>query len=126
MSTFENKIFKFKYRMYQDSPDTHYIRENRMILRYLDRLKNRPDVAEVDQAKVLELYENEGAQSAYLYAKPYRDWVMDEAIQQYCDYYESDDEDVAEFKYITPIEKSRFAKIFKDYSRPMNDIQQVT
>jgi hypothetical protein len=81
MSTFENKIFKFKYRMYQDSPDTHYIRENRMILRYLDRLKNRPDVAEVDQAKVLELYENEGAQSAYLYAKPYRDWVMDEAIQ---------------------------------------------
>jgi hypothetical protein len=50
---------------------------------------------------------------------------MDEAVQQYCDYYESDDEDIDEFKYITTPEKARFAKVFKDYSRPMNDIKTV-
>lgn len=123
MSTFEKKVFRFRHRKWQGDVASHYIRENRMILRHLDRLQQRSDEAEIDQEKLLEIYKKQGKTAAYEYAEPYREWVMTEAVNQYKDYFESDPEDLDEFEFMVPSERATIGAIYKDYSRPMGELK---
>jgi hypothetical protein len=119
-SVFEKKMFKFKHRRWNEDPANHFIRENRMIMRYLERMKNRDPSIEFE----LEEVESKSAGFAAKYKK-YQDYVMDEAVLQYKDYYESDEEDVHDFEHITPEEKQKFAVVFKDYAKPLGELKML-
>ena len=117
---FEKKMFKFKHRKWNEDPSNHFIRENRMIQRFIERMKTRDPTLEYD---IGELSEN-----SYEYATKtlnYQEYVADEAILQYKDYYESDTEDIRDFDHITPEEKAKFAEVFKDYSKPLGDLKTI-
>jgi hypothetical protein len=119
-SVFEKKIFKFKHRKWNDDPANHFIRENRMIRRFLDRLKNRDPDIEVGIPDPKEI----SAEYTGKYLK-YQDYVLNEAVQQYKDYYESDTEDIKDFEHITPEEKQEFSKVFKDYAKPLGEFKTI-
>ena len=118
-SVFEQKLWKFKHRKWNDDPARHFIRENRMVRRYLDRMKKRDPDVEISLSQ--DLSEKTG-----VYAKKYlkyQDYVMDEAVKQYKDYYESDKEDIKDFEHITPEEKIQFAAAFKDHAKPLGEFK---
>ncbi|OMJ96143.1 hypothetical protein SteCoe_321 [Stentor coeruleus] len=119
-SVFEKKIFRFKHRKWNEDPSTHFIRENRMIMRYLDRLKKRDPNVEIDTREI----NTKDPQFANKLSK-YQDYILDEAVQQYKDYYESDTDDIHDFDHITPEEKQEFSSIFKDYAMPLGDNKAV-
>lgn len=51
--------------------------------------------------------------------RPFREYMVQEAVQQYKDYYETDGEEQEFFQYLdnlTNRDKIRFAEIFKDYT----------
>jgi hypothetical protein len=51
--------------------------------------------------------------------RPFREYMVEEAIKQYQDYYESDEEEQAFFEYmhnLTNRDKIRFMEIFEDYT----------
>ena len=125
MGTFEKKVFKFSHRKWNDDPETHYIREARMIRRYLGRMRTRDPAVETSSEELLKTLTEKGFNQAVEAAKPWRQYVVEEAVQQYKDYYESDEEDLKDFEYITPEEKLEFSQVFKDYSRPLNEPKQV-
>ncbi|CAG9322918.1 unnamed protein product [Blepharisma stoltei] len=128
MGTYEKKMFRFKHRKWNDDPATHFIRENRMIRRYLDRLQKR-DPKELSFKDAEEQAHNMTKESAIrsrdlkkaVYSKvdDIQNFIMDEAVQQYKDYYESDVEDLKDFDYMTAEDKVQFAGVFKDYSKPL-------
>ena len=119
MNVFEKKLFRFKYRMYNDAPDEHFIRETRMKKRFFDRLKTNDPRKLTDPAKVAHLANTGDMPAALQAAQPYRDYVMSEAVQQYKDYYESDVEDLKDFEVMSPEERASFAKAFTDFSAPV-------
>lgn len=112
---FEKKMFRFKHRKWNDDPASHFIRENRMINRFLERIKRRDPQIDFDGDKA-EMYVEDSNNQFKL-----KNYVLDEAVQQYKDYYESDAEDVKDFEYITPEEKEQFAVLFKDYAKPLGE-----
>ena len=118
--TFEKKMFKFKHRKWNDDPANHFIRENRMVRRYLERLKNRDPSIEITTADI----DEDSLEFKKNYLK-YQDYVINEAVQQYKDYYESDVEDIRDFDHITPDEKLEFAVVYKDYSKPLGDYKSI-
>ena len=118
--TFEKKMFKFKHRKWNDDPANHFIRENRMVRRYLERLKNRDPSIEITTADI----DEDSLEFKKNYLK-YQDYVINEAVQQYKDYYESDVEDIRDFNHITPDEKLEFAVVYKDYSKPLGDYKSI-
>lgn len=119
-SVFEKKIFKFKHRKWNDDPSTHFIRENRMIMRYLERMKSRDPSVEIDPREISKKDPQFAAKLTN-----YQNYILDEAVNQYKDYYESDTEDIHDFDHITPEEKQQFSTIFKDYPRPLGDNKSV-
>ena len=96
-----------------------------MIRRYLERIKTRSEAVEVGADEIDHVVENEGPFTGLERAKPYREYVMDEAIQQYKDYFESDEEDLEDFQYINPEQRAKFAQVYKDYSRPLGEHKVV-
>lgn len=114
-SVFEKKMFRFKHRKWNDDPASHFIRENRMINRYLERMKNRDPSIDA----YAENYQNEMEKSKGF--NKLRSYLLDEAVQQYKDYYESDTEDLKDFDHITPEEKDQFGEVFKDYAKPLGE-----
>ena len=117
-SVFENKMFKFKHRQWSEDTASHLIRENRMTKRYFDRISRRDPDVELD----LNEADLKNPSFAKKYIK-YQDYIKNEAIQQYKDYYESDAEDIKDFDHITPEEKEKFAVVFKDYARPLKEVK---
>ena len=118
-SVFEKKMFKFKHRKWNEDPAHHFIRENRMINRYLERLKSRDKILDFDEGsedidKILPDIHHS-----------YVNYAKNEAIQQYKDYYESDVEDLKDFDHITPEEKTEFAVVFKDYAKSLGESKKV-
>ena len=91
LPTFDKKAFKFKYRMWNDPPHVYFARQKRMIERAMQRKESEP---QVDMDKLKELLKTEGMVPALDYAQPYREYMMEEAVKQYADYYESDIEDL--------------------------------
>lgn len=117
---FGKKIFKFKHRKWNEDPANHFIRENRMVRRFIDRMRKRDPDVEIDLA--------EAGNMTPAYAKKYekyQQYVLDEAVLQYKDYYESDKEDIEDFEHITPEEKAEFAVVFKDYAKPLGEFKAV-
>jgi len=56
--------------------------------------------------------------------RPFREYMVDEAVQQYKDYYESDDEEQTFFQYIDRLsnrDKIRFMEIFEDFTVDKTD-----
>lgn len=47
--------------------------------------------------------------------------MLEEAVQQYKDYYETDQEDLEDFQYMNDEDRLTFAKIYKDYSKTAED-----
>jgi len=60
--------------------------------------------------------------------RPFREYMVTEAIQQYKDYYESDDEEQRFFEYmdnLTNRDKIRFMEIFEDHTVEVQDMKQA-
>lgn len=60
--------------------------------------------------------------------RPFREYMVTEALQQYKDYYESDDEEQTFFEYmdnLTNRDKIRFMEIFEDHTVDVTDKKQA-
>lgn len=127
----EQKIFKYKYRQFADDQLTYERRNERMIGRFLERAKNRDPILEQD---LPELFASDArdnslatfAQDPNKYravandeTRPFREYMVNESVQQYRDYYESDDEEHGFFEYLDNIsnrDQIRFMELFEDYT----------
>jgi hypothetical protein len=119
MGTFDRKLFNFKHRAFNTDALTHITREKRMVSRFLERAKTRDPASLVEAGEVVEKdkHRREIAH-AMKRTKPYQEYMLEEAVKQYKDYYESDVEDLADFDYITSEEKAKFGAAFTDFTRP--------
>lgn len=123
----EDKIFKYKYRINGDDAQTFERREGRMRQRMMERAKSRDPVLEqdLDQLFLKDAKENSFGQfvlspSTYKdvaaeLTRPFREYIVSESVQQYKDYYESDEEEQSFFEYLenfTNRDKIRFMEIF--------------
>lgn len=127
----EDKIFKFKYRQFADDRLTFERRNQRMIDRFLERAKDRDPVLEQSLNDLLasDARDNSIAQLFNDSAKfrnvaeeetrPFREYMVSESVQQFKDYYESDDEENHFFEYLdnfTNRDKIRFMELFEDHT----------
>ena len=56
---------------------------------------------------------------AYEETKPYREYMLNESVQQYKDYFETDDEEQQFFEYLEDLpnrDRIRFMEIFEDHT----------
>ena len=127
----EDKIFKFKYRQFADDRLTYQRRNIRMIDRFLERAKTRDPVLEQN---LTDLFESDARDNSIAQmmvdpsrfrdvateeTRPFREYMVNESIQQYKDYYESDDEESGFFEYLenfTNRDKIRFMELFEDHT----------
>lgn len=132
----EHKIFKYKYRQCNDDELTYARRQGRVLARFADRARNRDPVLEQD---LFELYQQDAkdgsvaqfmldpskfANTAEDRTRPMREYMVNEALQQYRDYYETDGEEQSFFEYMDNMsnrDKIRFAEIYKDFTLDTTD-----
>lgn len=132
----EDKIFKFKYRMNCDSPALYERRQNRLVHRFADRAKTRNPEIEID---LIDLYSNDArtssiaqflldetqhAELASNKTAVMREYMMNEGVQQFRDYYETDAEEMKAFEYLDNLDnrnRIRFMEIFEDYTTHKHD-----
>ena len=130
----EHKIFKYKYRLCNDTDEAYLRRNNRMISRHIDRAYNRDplieqnlfdlfstnDLSNHTGARILDLIEGRDiVDTVRDQTLSLRQYMMTEAIQQYSDYYETDYEEGGFKEYLDAMgerEKIRFAEIFEDFT----------
>lgn len=127
----EQKIFKYKYRQNADDPFTFERRDERMRSRFLERAKNRDPLLEQDLAELFSSDARDNSLAAFAQdplkyravadeeTRPFREYMVNESIQQYRDYYESDAEEEGFFEYLDNLanrDKIRFMEIFEDYT----------
>lgn len=132
----EQKIFKYKYRQNADDSLTFERRYSRVADRFLERAKTRDPLLEQDLAELfasdardtslatLALEPSKFRNVAEEETRPFREYMVSEALQQYRDYYESDDEEQRFFEYmdnLTNRDKIRFMEIFEDYTVDRSD-----
>lgn len=135
----DQKIFKYKYRMNNDDLPTYLRRMDRVAQRQITRAKNRDPYIENNLAEVFERAEREdnaGVQtynliaeedledSAEVLTEPIRDYMLKESLQQYKDYFESDEEEQNFFEYLDELpvrDRLKFMEIFEDYTIPKRD-----
>lgn len=150
----EKSIFKYKYRKIADHK--YESRNQRVIQRFLERAKQRdPKASEEIFEKLEELYVKNGVsgsllheiQSIYNNAKsptqelenydkllPFAKYVAEEGLQQFKDYYETDDEEGATthkaelWKDLNEHDKLRFAECYDNFfnKRLQYDMGYVT
>lgn len=134
----EQKLFKYKYRQCNDSEEVYARRQGRVMQRFVERAKIRDPVLETN---LFELYrqdmkDNSVGQfmldpakyspTAAETTRVFREYMVQEAVQQYRDYYESDAEENGFFEFMDNLpnrDKIRFAEIFKDYTVMQNDFK---
>jgi len=127
----DQKIFKYKYRHCNDDDSTHARRQGRVLARFTDRAKLRDPALETD---LFALYQEDmkDASVAQFMLDPanfkssatektrvFRDYMVQESLNQYRDYYETDAEEQQFFQYMDNLsnrDKIRFTEIFKDYT----------
>jgi hypothetical protein len=127
----EEKIFKFKYRMNADDPETFMRRQTRLRDRMLERAKTRDPQLEQN---LFDLFQSDARDaslatlaldpsSARMVAdeetRPFREYMVQEAIQQYRDYYEDDESESEFFQYLGNLsnrDQIRFMEIFEDFT----------
>lgn len=135
----EQKIFKFKYRQYSDTLENFEGRNRRMIDRFLERAKTRDPILEQDlndlfatdaRDNTLAQYYNDPSRYrdvATEETRPFREYMVNEAIQQYKDYFEDDAEEAQFFEYLENFanrDKIRFMEIFEDFTVDNQDYKQ--
>lgn len=128
----EDKLFKWRYRQNSDEPEVYNRRMKRVLDRFIERCKTRPAGVEVglqelykqdakdrSLAQIL-LDESKYAQTARDQTAVYRKYAVDEGLQQYRDYYETDDEESQAFEYLDNLDnrgRIRFVECFRDYTQ---------
>lgn len=127
----EQKLFKYKYRQNATDLQTFERRQTRVRDRFLERAKTRDPTLEQD---LNELFASDARDTTWATlaleperfrmvaeeeTRPFREYMVDEAVKQYQDYYESDEEEQRFFEYmdnLTNRDKIRFMEIFHDYT----------
>ena len=127
----EQRIFKYKYRQMADDSATFKRRQARVISRFLERAQNRDPALEQDLFDLFatgardyswgQLATNPDAWNdvALQETRPFREYMVKEATQQYRDYFESDGEDEGFFEYLDNLsnrDKIRMMEIFEDFT----------
>lgn len=139
MDLVDKKIFKFKYRMNNDSMPTYLRRMDRVVKRQLDRARNRDPAIEANLAELLEKGDREDAFGVSMYrvasgkqvhdsieanTQAIRNYMFDESLKLYRDYYESDEEEQGFFEYLEELpnrDRIKFIEIFEDHTVPKRD-----
>lgn len=139
MDIIDRKIFKFKYRMNNDDLNTYLRRMDRVIKRQLERAKRRDPMIDVNLNELLEEGERENALGTTIYKlaqgdiihdkvsetlSPIKQYMLDESLIQYQDYFESDEEEAEFFEYMKELpgrDRIKFTEIFEDYTIPKRD-----
>ena len=106
-------------------------RQTRVVDRFLERAKTRDPVLEQSLAELfasdardttlatLALEPERFRMVAEEETRPFREYMVGEALQQYQDFYESDEEEQRFFEYmgnLTNRDKIRFMEVFEDYT----------
>jgi len=127
----EQKIFKFKYRKFADSLNNHQRRQLRVESRFHERAKNRDPALEQNLNNLFLQNEKQFSYAQYMVdaknfnntaeteTRPFREYMVKEAVQQYKDYYESDADEQEFFQYLDNYsnrDKIRMMELFTDYS----------
>lgn len=135
----EQKLFKYKYRQFATDNLTFQRRWSRVRDRFLERAKNRDPILEQDLAELFASDARDSSLATWALererfrnvaeeeTRPFREYMVSEAIQQYKDYYESDDEEQKFFEYmdnLTNRDKIRFMEIFEDHTVDVVDLKQ--
>ena len=132
----EDKIFKYKYRQFSDSPDVFFKRNLRVEQRFMQRAMSRDPAVEVDLQDVyqkdlkdssmaqlaLDWQKYENSAEAATLAK--REYMVREGLQQFRDYYEDDEEEQKCFEYLDNLsnrDRIRFMEIFQDFTTSSSD-----
>jgi hypothetical protein len=126
----EEKIFKYKYRQFADDRLTYERRNKRMQDKFLDRAKTRDPALEQNLFSLLESDARDNSIAQFVNnpekfrdvateeTRPFREYMINESVQQFRDYYESDDEETGGFfEYLdnlTNRDKIRFMECFED------------
>ena len=127
----EQKIFKYKYRQNADTLEEYERKMQRVYSRFLERAKQRDPALEQGLA---ELFATDARDASFstLALEPerfrlvadeetraFREYMVEEAIQQYRDYFEDDAEEQSFFEYLDNLsnrDKIRFMEIFEDFT----------
>ena len=132
----EDKIFKFKYRQNSDPTGLFRIRQQRMVDRFYERLRTRDPAITQDLGEIYLQDEKYRSLPAMLLepekfgdiardaTQPYREYMVKEAIQQYKDYFEDDQEEQRFFEYLDNLsnrDQIRFMECFEDFSVDKHD-----
>ena len=132
----EDKIFKYKYRQFADGPESFERRNKRMVDRFAERARTRDPAIEADIADIYmrESRDNSAAQIAldgskwrpvaYEETAPIREYMLNEGLQQYRDYYETDAEEQKAFEFLDNLDnrgRIRFMEVFEDYTISKHD-----
>lgn len=136
----DQKLFKYKYRMNNDSMHDYFRRMERVTKRFFKRAEHRDPAIEANLAELLEKGERENTVGFHIYKqvmgrtdlsdatirdnKPFRDYALEEAVLQYKDYYESDAEEQKFFEYLDELparDRIRFVDIFEDFTIKKSD-----
>lgn len=135
----DKKIFKFKYRMANDDIHTYFRRMDRVMTRQLERARHRDPVIEANLHDMLEKNERETSLGRVIYGisikeeqkhefleetEPLRQYMYQEGMQQYKDYFESDEEEHSFFEYLDELpgrDRIKFIDIFEDHTITKRD-----
>jgi hypothetical protein len=105
----EHKIFKYKYRVCNDDEQTYARRQGRVIKRFVERARGRDPLLERD---LFDLYQQDAKESSIAQfmvdptksnlkaqedTRMMREYMVNESLQQYRDYYETDAEEQSFF-----------------------------
>mmetsp|Transcript_119518 Transcript_119518/g.166736 ORF Transcript_119518/g.166736 Transcript_119518/m.166736 type:complete len:375 (+) Transcript_119518:632-1756(+) len=127
----EQKIFKYKYRQCADGLQTYDRRMARVMSRSNERASTRDPALEADLYDLykedekdsslaqLMLDHNDYKLTAQNATQSHREYMVNESLQQYRDYYESDNEEQQFFEYMDNLsnrDQIRFMEIFEDFS----------
>jgi hypothetical protein len=127
----EKKLFKYKYRQNASNLSTYERRQYRVRDRFLERAKTRDPILEQNLNDLLASDSRDSNLATIVTAperfrmvaeeetRPFREYMVGEALQQYQDFYETDEEEQGFFEYMSNLtnrDKIRFMEIFEDYT----------
>lgn len=125
----EQKLFKYKYRQNADRPEVYTRRANRVWERFCERARHRDPVLEQGLNDLLASDARDSSIAGFVNdptgwrdlatqeTRPFREYMVSESVQQYKDYYESDEEEAGFFQYLDNLsnrDRIRFMEIFHD------------
>lgn len=122
--------------MCNDDEATFERRQGRVLSRFAERAKNRDQALETDLFALYQQDMKEASVAQFMLdpaswkpkavdeTRVFRDYMVQESLAQYKDYYESDAEEQSFFQYMDNLanrDKIRFAELFKDYTESKVD-----